>query len=99
MHSLDESKRQTLAALKKFTLGIRPEYVQPCAAGTPGALQIKIDRAQDVGTHSLLTGNVGESLFRVRLPADAILPRVGDPMWFKVVGSHTCFYNNGELVA
>jgi glycerol transport system ATP-binding protein len=99
MQSLDEAKRQTLATLKKFTLGIRPEYAQPCTADTPGALQIKVDRAQDVGTHALLTGNVGDSLFRVRLPADAILPRLGDAMWFKVVGSHTCFYSNGELVA
>ncbi len=97
--TLGDGKRHALAALKKFTLGIRPEYAQPCAANTPGALQIKVARAQDVGTHSLISGKVGESVFRARLPADATLPHVGEVMWFNVVGAHTCFYHNGELIA
>ncbi len=97
-HHLSPAMQQALKAAGQFQLGIRPEYAQPCAPGTPGAMQITLERAQDVGTHLLLTGKVGESIFRARLASDAQLPQAGQTMWFTVLGAHTCFYKNGERI-
>lgn len=97
-HHLSASVQQSLATAENFQLGIRPEYALPCPPGSTGAMQITLDRAQDVGTHLLLTGKVGESIFRARLASDAQLPQAGQTMWFTVLSAHTCFYRNGERI-
>ena len=82
-----------------YKLGIRPEYVALAASGATGALPVTVTRAQDVGTHLMLTASIGDSVLKVRLPAGMTLPQVGDTVWLQVLGTHTCFYKNEELVA
>jgi glycerol transport system ATP-binding protein len=95
-HQLSAALQNQLAAAGQFELGIRPESALPCAPNTIGAVPIVLDRAQDVGTHILLTGKVGDSVFRARLGSDQPLPAVGQTQWFNVLDEHTCFYQNGE---
>jgi glycerol transport system ATP-binding protein len=82
-----------------YKLGIRPEYITLAAAGAAGALPATVTRAQDVGTHLMLTAGVGDSLVKVRLHAGVPLPQPGGTVWLQVMGAHTCFYKNEELVA
>ncbi|MFY9512052.1 MAG: TOBE domain-containing protein, partial [Rubrivivax sp.] len=83
----------------ELKLGVRPEYVQLAAAEAPGALPVAVTLAQDIGTHAMLTGQVGGHQIKARLPLDATLPKPGDTAWLQVLGTHTCFYKNEELVA
>jgi glycerol transport system ATP-binding protein len=89
--------------LDRFTLGVRPEYVHLAAAGAAGALPGVVTQAQDIGTYWLVTARVGsaanESLLRARLSPEQTIPRVGETVWLSVVGEHTCYYVNEELVA
>ncbi len=83
----------------EYKLGIRPEYVRLAQAGAAGALPATITRAQDIGTYVMLTGTVGEATVKVRLHPEAAAPKAGDTAWLQVLGAHTCFYKNEELVA
>jgi glycerol transport system ATP-binding protein len=91
-----------LASLDKFTLGVRPEYVQLSAHDAAGALPGIVTQAQDIGTYWLVTARVGsganESLLRARLSPEQAIPRVGESVWLSVVGEHTCYYVNEELI-
>jgi len=80
-------------------LGVRPEYVTITAPNTAGAVTAIVTQRQDVGTYWLVTAKTGSSVIRARLSADASPPAVGDTAWFTVVGTHTCYYKNEELVA
>jgi len=80
-------------------LGIRPEYVTLAPANSPGALAATVTMRQDVGTYWLLTAKTGDATLRARLSADTTPPAIGETAWFSVVGSHTCYYKNEELVA
>jgi glycerol transport system ATP-binding protein len=80
-------------------LGVRPEYVALAAGEAPGALPALVTQAQDIGTHMMVTATLDGSTLKVRLAPEAGVPRVGDTAWFQVVGEHTCFYQNEELVA
>jgi glycerol transport system ATP-binding protein len=86
-----------------FTLGIRPEYVKLADAGAAGALPGTVTQAQDIGTYWLVTASVGTgdkaSLLRARLSPEQSIPKVGDSVWLGVVGEHTCYYIDEELVA
>jgi glycerol transport system ATP-binding protein len=92
-----------LAALPAFTLGVRPEHVQLVAPDSPGAVPGVITQAQDIGTYWLVTARVGTgddaSLLRARLGAEQAIPRVGETAWLSVVGAHSCYYLNEELIA
>jgi len=79
-------------------LGIRPEYVTLAPANSPGALAATVTMRQDVGTYWLLTAKTGDATLRARLSADTTPPAIGETAWFSVVGSHTCYYKNEELV-
>ena len=95
--------KAALSSLGKFTLGVRPEYVQLTAADAVGALPGIVTQAQDIGTYWLVTARVGsgtnESLVRARLSPEQAIPRVGESVWLSVVGEHTCYYVNEELIA
>jgi glycerol transport system ATP-binding protein len=78
------------------TLGVRPEYVTLAGPGVPGALEATVTQAQDIGTYWLLTARVGEATMRARLPAEAVVPRVGDAVRLRVLSEHTCFYAKDE---
>ncbi len=80
-------------------LGIRPEYVTLAAADAAGALPARVTQVQDIGTYWLLTASVGDATVRVRLSPDQAIPQVGATVWLGIVGPHTCFYKDEELVA
>jgi glycerol transport system ATP-binding protein len=80
-------------------LGVRPEYLSLAAAGTPGALPAEVLRVQDIGTHLMLTALSGEHTLKARLSPDSAAPTAGSIAWLQVLGPHTCFYANEELVA
>ncbi|HEX6704282.1 MAG TPA: ABC transporter ATP-binding protein [Albitalea sp.] len=91
--------KPTLGDAGEFTLGVRPEYVQLAAAGQSDALPAKVQKAQDIGTYQLLTATSGDTLIRARLSPETRTPKVGDDVWLHVLGTHTCFYKNEELIA
>ena len=89
-----------------ITLGVRPEYVKLAAPETFGALPANVTQAQDIGTYWLITARIdndneksGGSLIRARLNPEQNIPQVGDVVWLSVIGTHTCFYRNEELIA
>ena len=67
-------------------------------------------QVQDVGTYLLVTAEItGRSeakfetdiemqIVRVRLSSEGELPALGSNVWLEILGSHTCFYKNEELV-
>jgi glycerol transport system ATP-binding protein len=79
-------------------LGIRPEYVQPVAADTAGALPMTVSQMQDVGTHGILTATLAGQAIKARLPNNAAPYAVGDTVWLRVISEHTCIYQNEEIV-
>jgi glycerol transport system ATP-binding protein len=86
-----------------FTLGVRPEYVRLTGADAAGSLPGVVTAAQDIGTYWLVTAKVGpaegDTLLRARLSPEQAIPKVGDAVWLSVIGTHTCYYVNEELVA
>ena len=94
------SPNAALAARAGFKLGVRPEYVTLAEPGASGALQAVVTQIQDIGTYWLLTAKVGgEWLVRARLRPEAAVPAVGDTVGLDVVGPHTCYYQDEELIA
>ncbi len=96
--------RAALASLGEFTLGVRPEYVQLAVEGAAGAIPGVVTQAQDIGTYWLVTTQVGEggapkAVLRARLAREQAIPKVGERVWLAIVGPHTCYYKNEELVA
>jgi glycerol transport system ATP-binding protein len=86
-----------------FTLGVRPEYVRLSSDADAGAVPAVVTQAQDIGTYWLLTARLGPQpdapLLRARLGPDRAIPQVGQEVWLQVVGEHTCYYVNEELIA
>jgi glycerol transport system ATP-binding protein len=91
-----------LAGSDALTLGVRPEYVVLAESGAPGAVPATVSQAQDIGTYWLVTARVGsganESLIHARLSPAQNIPQAGDAIWLNIVGPHTCFYRNEELI-
>jgi len=92
-----------LAGAGELTLGVRPEYVRLASADEGGAVPGVVTQVQDIGTYWLVSSRVGrgsnESVLRARLSPEASIPSVGATVWWQVVGEHTCFYKNEELIA
>ena len=80
-------------------LGIRPEYMELSATTGPDCLPAQVRQVQDIGTYLLLTCELGEHRLRVRLSPDTEPPEVGSVVQLRVLGRHTCFYRDEELVA
>jgi glycerol transport system ATP-binding protein len=81
-------------------LGVRPEYVTIASANAAGAVAATVTQAQDIGTYWLLTATVGDgAVVRARLRPDQAIPKVGATVWLGILGTHTCFYKDEELVA
>jgi glycerol transport system ATP-binding protein len=85
--------------LGEIKLGIRPEYVALAAAQTPGALPMVVSQVQDVGTHFIVTAQYDGQVVKARLGTDAVSLTSGSTVWLQVLGEHTCFYKNEEIVA
>jgi glycerol transport system ATP-binding protein len=85
-----------------LTLGLRPEYVTLAEPNAAGALPARVIQAQDIGMYWLVTATVGEGddskLMRARLSPQQAIPKPGETAWFAIVGPHTCFYRDDELV-
>jgi glycerol transport system ATP-binding protein len=95
--SLSESGR--LLPDGDLRLGIRPEYLVIGPQGAPGTLPATVRQVQDIGTYFLVTLEAAGQAVKARLAPDAALPAVGDAVGLQVVGEHTCYYKNEELVA
>jgi glycerol transport system ATP-binding protein len=98
-HTLRGKSNAALAQAGEFTLGVRPEYVQLAQPGQADALPAKVQKSQDIGTYQLLTATSGDAVIRARLSPETKAPQVGDDVWLNVLGSHTCFYKDEELIA
>ena len=83
----------------ELKLGVRPEYVRLAAPQADGALPATVTKLQDVGTHMMLTATVDGQVLKARLGSDEKLPAIGETAWLQVLGTHTCFYKNEEIVA
>ena len=79
-------------------LGIRPEYLALVPAQSPGSLPLTVSQVQDVGTHIILSAVVAGQTLKARLPVSTQPLRAGDTVWLQLIGEHTCFYKNEEIV-
>lgn len=79
-------------------LGIRPEYVEVSTQAAPGAVSASVTKLQDIGTHLMLTAAVDGHVVKARLSPDMTGFEEGSNVWLQILGPHTCFYNNEELV-
>ena len=80
-------------------VGVRPEYLALSAPQAAGALQCRVAQVQDIGTYQMLTAQVGDHTIKARFSPETRLPSAGDTVWLQVLGEHTCFYQNEELLA
>ncbi len=80
-------------------LGVRPEYLALSTQGQNNALPARVMRWQDLGTYQLLTASYAGHTLRARLDTHARAMSAGDTAWLQVLGEHTCFYKNEELLA
>ena len=60
----------------RLTVGIRPEDLQPAAAGTDGALALKVAYVEELGAQRLVHGTVEGQTFVCALPSDGEIPQV-----------------------
>ncbi len=97
---LELTAGQPMLADGDYKLGVRPEYVELAQMQGTGALPVRVTQLQDVGTYLMLTARAGDHAIKVRLePSQAALaPPPGATAWLRVLGPHTCFYRNEELV-
>ncbi|XDF36027.1 ABC transporter ATP-binding protein [Paracidovorax avenae] len=79
-------------------LGVRPEYLAVVAEGTRGALPCVVDKVQDIGTYQLLTARLDGQPLKARVAPAEALPAPGGTVWLQVVGPHTCFYRDEQLL-
>ena len=92
-----------LAGSDALTLGVRPEYVMLAASGAPGALPAIVYAG--AGHRHLLARHRARRQRRERIldprppQSGAEHPAGGDAVWLNIVGPHTCFYRNEELIA
>jgi glycerol transport system ATP-binding protein len=80
------------------TLGVRPEYLTVCEPGAVGTADATVTRVQDIGTHWMLTASVGAHAVKARLDSERVAPPVGATIGLQLVGPHSCYYVNEELV-
>ena len=83
----------------ELKLGVRPEYVSLASPHAAGAVRATATQVQDVGTHLLLTADAAGHVVKARLDPETIAPAAGDIVWLRVLGEHSCFYRDEELVA
>ena len=46
----------------------------------------------------MLTATIAGQPVKARLAPEAQRPQIGDTVWLQLLGEHTCFYKNEELV-
>jgi glycerol transport system ATP-binding protein len=93
-----DSMAATLAGAGPVKLGVRPEYLRLAGPDEPGAVPMRVERVQDVGTYTLLVADFEGTPVRARLGGDAVPAAAGGTVWLSVVNPHTCFYRDEELI-
>ena len=93
----------SIRAAGDVTLGVRPEYVSLAKPNDVGAVPAVVTQSQDIGTYWLVTASVGDggerrAVIRARVSPQQRIPRPGEAVWLTIVGPHTCFYKNDELI-
>ena len=81
-----------------LTLGIRPEYLSLTAPNTPGAVSVRVQQVQDIGTYWLVSCDASGAPLKLRLAPDVSPPAVGSTVGLQLLGDNTCFYQNEELL-
>jgi glycerol transport system ATP-binding protein len=81
-----------------LTLGIRPEYLALSAPDAPGAIRVRVQQVQDIGTYWLVSCDASGAPLKLRLAPDVAPPAVGDTVGLQLLGENTCFYQNEELL-
>ncbi|APX74708.1 sn-glycerol-3-phosphate import ATP-binding protein UgpC [Achromobacter insolitus] len=95
---LPETVAATLSGAGPVKLGVRPEYLRIAEPGAPGALAMRVERVQDVGTYTLLVADFEGTPVRARLGSNVVPAAVGGTVWLSVLNPHTCFYRDEELI-
>jgi glycerol transport system ATP-binding protein len=95
---LNDQQAQSLQGLTNIKLGIRPEYVHVEAQESVNTIPAQVERVQDLGTSMLMTMRCAGHVLRARLPLTAQHFTVGSGVHVSLLGKHTCFYHNEELV-
>lgn len=80
-------------------LGIRPEYVEVAEQTAAGAAPGIVQKLQDIGTHLMLTAVIQGHVVKARLRPETTAMAAGSTVWLRLIGPHTCFYVNEELVS
>ncbi|WP_368643132.1 ABC transporter ATP-binding protein [Castellaniella ginsengisoli] len=81
-----------------LTLGIRPEYLSLSSEGGAGSVPATVTHVRHVGTSQLLSARIGALEIKAHLPVDAVPPAPGAVVHLALVGPHTRYYRNEELV-
>ena len=79
-------------------LGVRPEYLRVADAGAAGAVPMRVERVQDVGTYTLLVADFEGKPVRARLGSNVVAGGKDATVWLTVLNPHTCFYRDEELI-
>jgi glycerol transport system ATP-binding protein len=86
-------------AAGQLQLGIRPEYVALAEPHDPLALAATVATVQDVGTYQLLVARLADGgVVRARLSPERLAPGPGQTVWLSLLGQHTCYYRDEELL-
>ena len=81
-----------------LTLGIRPEYLQLAPAPGAGMVAATVTQVRHIGTSQLLSVQAGSCEIKLHLPPDDAAPAAGTTVHLALVGPHTRYYRNEELV-
>ncbi|MCZ4330675.1 ABC transporter ATP-binding protein [Castellaniella denitrificans] len=81
-----------------LTLGIRPEYLGLASGDDAGTVPATVTQVRHIGTSQLLGVRVDDREVKIHLPADAEPPAEGEVVHLALVGPHTRYYRNEELV-
>ena len=87
-----------LAGAGAIKLGVRPEYLRLTDANAAGAVPMRVERIQDVGTYTLLVADFEGTPVRARLGSNIVPAAVGGTVWLSVLNPHTCFYRDEVLI-
>jgi glycerol transport system ATP-binding protein len=87
-----------LAGAGPVKLGVRPEYLRVTEAGAAGAVPVRVDRVQDVGTYTLLVADFEGTPVRARLGSNVVPAAAAGTVWLSVLNPHTCFYRDEVLI-
>ncbi|MGE8701866.1 MAG: ABC transporter ATP-binding protein [Achromobacter sp.] len=100
-HRLDGVPVELAAKLEgagPVKLGVRPEYLRVADAGAAGAVPMRVERVQDVGTYTLLVADFEGTPVRARLGSNVVAGGKDATVWLTVLNPHTCFYRDEELI-